>query len=80
MNELLEKYKKLTIDSHIIWMCESIQDKLKYKLYAIDLFKINRWLGYVQGYLVSQKMRTIEELREETRGLDEQLESMLNKE
>ncbi len=70
--KLLEIYKKLTIDSHIKKMCDEIQ-----RLYIHEPWmnsKINRWLGFVQGFLFSHKMRTIEELRNETRYLIDELE------
>lgn len=33
--------------------------------------KFNRWLGFVQGWLYAHGLRTIDQMREETRGLDE---------
>lgn len=65
---LLNKYKKLTTDEHIKWMCDEI---LTWNMPdTMQLFKISRWLGFIQGYLYSQKMRNIEELKDETRGID----------
>lgn len=71
LQTLLEKYKQLTANEHIIWMCDEI---LTWEMPdAIKLFKINRWLGFIQGYLYSNKLRTIDELRNETRGIDDEL-------
>mgnify|MGYP000007453762 CR=1 FL=1 len=68
LENLLNKYKKLTTDEHIKWMCDEI---LTWNMPdTIQLFKISRWLGFIQGYLYSQKMRNIEELKDETRGID----------
>jgi hypothetical protein len=67
---LLEKYKTLTTDSHIKWMCNEI-----IRMYVHEPWmdaKINRWLGFIQGFLFCNKMRTIHELREETRGIDDE--------
>ena len=66
---LLEKYKTLTNDLHIKWMCDEI-----IRMYVHEPWmdsKINRWLGFIQGFLFCNKMRTINELRDETRGIDE---------
>jgi hypothetical protein len=70
LENLLNKYKKLTTNEHIKWMCDEIltwEDPN-----TLKLFKINRWLGFIQGYLYSQKMRTIDELKNETRGIDDE--------
>lgn len=32
--------------------------------------KVNRWLGFVQGWLWTQGIVTVEELADETRGID----------
>ena len=43
---LLEKYKTLTTDSHIKWMCNEI-----IRMYVHEPWmdaKINRWLGFIQ--------------------------------
>jgi len=68
---LLEKYKTLTTDLHIKWMCDEI-----IRMYVHEPWmdgKINRWLGFIQGFLFCNKMRTINELRDETRGIDEEV-------
>ena len=46
---LLEKYKRLTTDEHIQWMCDEIINNEINS--SKDIFKINRWLGFIQGYL-----------------------------
>lgn len=77
LENLLEKYKKLTNDEHIIWMLLKI-NSMSENISSVDLlFKINRWLGFVQGFLYSQKMRTVDELKEETRGIDNEFIELL---
>lgn len=77
LENLLNKYKKLTSYDHIIWMCFEIPN---IKINSVkELFKINRWLGFIQGYLFAQKMRNIEELKNETRGIDDEFLEKLNK-
>lgn len=54
---------------HIHWMCREIleQDRLK----PYDSFKPNekwhRWLGFIQGVLYSERLFTINEMREHNR-------------
>jgi hypothetical protein len=68
LENLLNKYKKLTTDEHIKWMCDEI---LTWEMPdTMQIFKTSRWLGFIQGYLYAQKMRNVEELKNETRGID----------
>lgn len=66
---LLQKYKTLTNDEHIKWMCDEIIRMRLHEPWLVE--KIHRWIGFIQGFLFCNKMRTIHELREETRGIDE---------
>ena len=78
LENLLIKYKKLTTDEHIKWMCDKLMERDTESWDPKDYFKINRWLGFIQGYLFSQKMRNVEELRNETRGIDDEFLDELN--
>lgn len=79
--KLLQKYESSSNQSHIIWMIDEIfkmlenvqEDKIE------KLFKINRWLGFIQGYLYSHLLRTVDELRNETRGIDSELFEILGR-
>lgn len=72
LNKLLKSYKELTTDAHIKWMCDKLLDRRE-AFDIADYFKINRWLGFIQGYLYNLQLKTIEELRNETRGIDNEL-------
>jgi hypothetical protein len=48
---------------HVRWMCSRIADLAV----APDLDKTNRWLGFVQGVLFSEKVFTIKEMRDHNR-------------
>lgn len=41
--------------------------------------RFNRWLGFVQAWLYKVGLRTIDQLREETRGIDEALAPVVQK-
>lgn len=70
LTDLLYDYRQLPVEKHIIWMIDEI---LKIEAPNIkQLFKINRWLGFIQGYLYTSHLRTIEELKNETRGIDDE--------
>jgi hypothetical protein len=45
------------------WMCDTALTNL----YSFPVDKLNRWLGFVQGCLISWKMTTVNEQREWTR-------------
>lgn len=70
LENLLYSYKQLPVEKHIVWMIDEI---LKIEIPDTkQLFKINRWLGFIQGYLYTSHLRTIEELKNETRGIDDE--------
>lgn len=47
--------------AHIAWMCTQIPE--------LHQSKANRWIGFIQGVLWMTGQRTIDELREESRGI-----------
>ena len=90
LKNLLKTYRELIQNNktclssfhlHLLWMIDEINRMIQ----TIDddkidkLFKINRWVGFIQGYLHSNKLRTIEELKNETRGIDNELFEMLER-
>ena len=50
---------------HIRWMLNKIIDSINDN--KIDSEKFNRWLGFIQGVLWSQEIRTINEMRKDNR-------------
>lgn len=55
---------------HLVWLCrEAIERYDEYHLLDADNSKVNRWLGYVQGILVSRGVITVEEERNHSRPL-----------
>ena len=88
LENLLNNYKSIaqnnlmiTDHSHIVWMCDDILKNLKtiHDDKVDKLFKINRWLGFIQGWLYSCKLKTIDVLRNETRGIDDELFEILDR-
>ena len=51
-----------TKTSHLIWMLESIRDNSE-----MSLTKKHRWLGYIQGIMVSHGILDVVEERDSTR-------------
>jgi hypothetical protein len=49
---------------HIAWMCDEVAFQPTMKFDGSP-DKANRWLGFVQGVLWSQGLRTIDQLRED---------------
>lgn len=52
----LEEYKTKALHPHILWMLN--------ELHKLEGDKYNRWLGFIQGYLWTNNIYTIEQLRE----------------
>lgn len=63
---------------HLCWMCREMLGwlgLLTSPLYdretkLLTMLKLRGWLGYVQHYMEVAGMRTLDQLRNETRGLD----------
>jgi hypothetical protein len=56
----VEKKKNGSPLEHIRWMCFEIPDMVMMKGWEP---KVNRWLGFIQGVLYSNKIYTIDEMR-----------------
>lgn len=56
---------------HAISMLPKIKGFAEQVTCTADVAKINRWLGFVQAVLWLKCGRSIEELRDETRGIDD---------
>lgn len=59
---------------HILWMLSEMEARLcevheTAEAREESIAKRNRWLGFVQALLYARGVRTIDELREETRGI-----------
>lgn len=50
---------------HVHWMCYEVIRLNKHE--AVDREKVMRWLGFVQGYLASSGLFTIEQMKEHNR-------------
>lgn len=68
--ELLREYRRLlkevedtAKDRHVLRMLKQILD-------LTGCVNFNRWLGFVQGYLWSRGLRTIDQMREDVRALN----------
>ncbi len=60
-NKIFEEYKSKITNVHILWMID--------KLSEFEKDKYNRWLGFIQGYLWTEGIYTINELREHNKQL-----------
>ncbi len=79
---LLVEYLRLVESSgahdteHMAWMCREIWGWLQALAQGASphplatLLKTSRWIGYLQRWLEERGLRTIDQLRNETRGLD----------
>ena len=68
-NCTLDPTKDPTSLPHILWMCEELQKKVIPDTgtgYSVD--KYSRWLGFIQGCLISKKLTSVEIERNVTRG------------
>lgn len=59
-NQRIDTHQKLC---HAMWMCEQIQAFVGLG----EMYKANRWLGFVQGVMSSFDMLTVDEMREDNR-------------
>ncbi len=59
-SDLLDRYQK---QCHTLWMCEQIQAFVGMG----EMYKANRWLGFVQGVLWALDHLTIDQMREDNR-------------
>ncbi len=62
----MREYQKESTFPHIRWMCDQM-------LLMEDKGKLNRWLGFIQGTLWRDGIRTIDQMREEVRKIKDEL-------
>lgn len=82
MDEIIDRYIKLldanpicdsnnpTENSHLVWML------LEIKSGDIQHTKAHRWLGYIQGIMVSKGLITVNEERDKTRAILTKIDSL----
>lgn len=58
---------KPTSLQHLKWMCEHCINKIETNDEYFNVFKISRWLGFVQGVLATKEIISVTEEREVTR-------------
>lgn len=68
--------------AHLSWMVRQVAMMLVSVMdtpedRAAQVFRCNRWLGYMQGQLEAAGLRTVDQLRDETRGIDAALLRLL---
>ena len=61
---IVSKQGNETDDVHLLWMIQQIQTSEN-----MSLTKCSRWIGFIQGVLVSKGYTTVEEEKEITRGM-----------
>ncbi len=64
VTEIKQKEGSETEPEHLIWMLTEIQENL-----TMSSTKRHRWLGYIQGILVSKGVIDVKQEREYTRGM-----------
>ena len=52
---------------HLLWMCIEMSKRIAAGNSAYPVDKANRWLGFVQAGLISNKLTTVAEERDRTR-------------
>ena len=66
-NCTLDDTKDPTSLPHILWMCLELQKKIIPNGYGFSVDKYSRWLGYIQGVLISKGLTTVNAERDVTR-------------
>lgn len=56
-----------THPEHLLWMCIHCAARVRDDGQGMSVDKYSRWLGFIQGCLISQKMTTVEDERNRTR-------------
>lgn len=56
-----------THPEHLLWMCIHCCDKVRDDGRGMSVDKYSRWLGFIQGCLISRRLTTVEEERNRTR-------------
>lgn len=61
--EPYDNVPRSTAGRHVMWMCQKVLDHIE----DGKLDKANRWLGFIQGYLWCENIRTIHDMRGDNR-------------
>jgi hypothetical protein len=56
-----------TCPEHLLWMCEEGMQMVYADMNEINISKYSRWLGFIQGCLISKGWTTVEAERDRTR-------------
>lgn len=56
-----------TNPEHLLWMCNHCIPQIRDDGMGFAVHKYSRWIGYIQGCLISQGFTTVEEERNRTR-------------
>lgn len=56
-----------THPEHLLWMCQYCQRQVRDDGQGMSVDKYSRWLGFIQGCLISQGWTTVEDERNITR-------------
>lgn len=68
-NCTLDESKDPTSLPHILWMCKELKTKIvPYTGTGFSVDKYSRWLGFIQGILISKGLTTVKSERDVTRG------------
>lgn len=52
---------------HLLWMCEYCKNQVRDDGLGMNVAKYSRWLGFIQGCLISQGHTTVDAERDRTR-------------
>lgn len=67
INQTLVENGDPTDPSHLLWMCNECIPQARYNGQGMMVAKYSRWLGYIQGCLISKGWTTVENERNRTR-------------
>jgi hypothetical protein len=56
-----------THPEHLLWMCNHCKYQVRDDGLGMNVSKYSRWLGFIQGCLISQKLTTVQAERDRTR-------------
>lgn len=70
--QLLQGYRRLAVrdnmvGAHIVWMCDTLIAEVNSITTVMSAEKFNRWMGFIQGYLATRGLRSIDSMREDVR-------------
>lgn len=56
-----------THPEHLLWMCEHCAERVRDDSLGMNVSKYSRWLGYIQGCMISRGFTTVAQERDRTR-------------